>query len=100
MVVIAFVAVLVFGPDKLPELMRQAGAMLRQLRHFATNARDEIRDELGPAYADLELRDLDPREIVRRQLADAMADEPEPEQRPGQLPLAAGETPPYDLDAT
>lgn len=99
MVVIALVAVLVFGPDKLPELMRQAGAMLRQLRTFANNARDEIRDELGPEYASLELRDLDPRAIVRKQLAEAMAEEPEP-QRPGQMPLGAGERPPYDADAT
>lgn len=97
---IAFVAVLVFGPDKLPELLRQAGAVLRQVRRFATTARDEIRDELGPEYADLELRDLDPRAIVRKQIAEAMADEPDQDQRPGQLPLAAGERPPYDADAT
>lgn len=100
LVVIAFVAVLVFGPDKLPELLRQAGTLLRQLRRLATHARDEIRDELGPDYADLELRDLDPREYVRRQLAEAMAEEPESTERPGQLPLAAGERPPYDADAT
>lgn len=99
MVVIAFVAVLVFGPDKLPELMRQAGAVLQQLRRFATNARDEIRDELGPEYSSLELRDLDPRVIVRKQIAEAMAEEPEPK-RPGQMPLGAGEMPPYDADAT
>ena len=78
--VIAFVAVLVFGPDKLPDFARQAGRMARQLRQFAHDARDELREELGPDYADLDLRDLDPRNGVR--------------------PLAAGERPPYDVDAT
>lgn len=102
LLVIAFVAILVFGPDKLPELARQAGNMLRQLRTLATNARDEIRDELGPEYADLELADLDPRAIVRRHINEALAEEAprQPARRPGQLPLPTGERPPYDADAT
>jgi sec-independent protein translocase protein TatB len=103
LVVIAFLAVLVFGPDKLPELARQAGQMLRKLRQFANNARDELRSELGPEFADLELTDLDPRVIVRKHIAEAMAEdedeEPEP-QKPLPVPLEAGERPPYDVDAT
>lgn len=105
--VIALVAVLVFGPDKLPELARQAGQMVRQVRRMANNARDELRAELGPEYADLELRDLDPREIVRRHIAEALEDDEEdeddrPARRPrrGQRPLDDGEIPPYDADAT
>ena len=72
--VIAFVAVLVFGPDKLPDLARQAGQMVRKARDLANNARDELRAELGPEYADLELRDLDPRTIVRKHIVEAMED--------------------------
>ena len=83
------------------------GAM-RTLAPLPANARDELRSELGPEYADLELTDLDPRAIVRKHIAEAMAeldeledsiraDEPEPER---QRPLEVGETPPYDLDAT
>jgi sec-independent protein translocase protein TatB len=96
--VIAFVAVLVFGPDKLPELARQAGVMARRARALATSARDELRSELGPEYADLELTDLDPRTIVRRHVMEAMADEDERPARPE--PLAEGQRPPYDVDAT
>jgi sec-independent protein translocase protein TatB len=73
--VIAFVAVIVFGPDKLPDLARQAGRFLRSMRGFATSARDELRSELGPEFADLEIRDLDPREIVRKHIVEAMEDE-------------------------
>ena len=103
--VIAFVAVLVFGPDKLPELARQAGRMARQLRGFANSARDELRSELGPEYADLQLRDLDPRVAVRKQIMEAMAeideeDDDRPKPRPGQMPLLEGEAPPYDNEAT
>ncbi len=103
LVVIAFVAIFVFGPDKLPELAKQAGAVLRKARDFANAARDELRDELGPEYADLELRDLDPRTIVRKHIVEAMEDAGEEETRPrrrGLRPLEAGELPPYDADAT
>lgn len=100
--VIAFVAVLVVGPEKLPDLARQAGRMLRQLRNLANVARDELREELGPEYADLELRDLDPREIVRKHVLEAMEedDESPAPSRPREKPLKAGELPPYDIEAT
>lgn len=100
--VIALVAVFVFGPDRLPDLARQAGRMARQLRHLANNARDELRAELGPEYSDLELRDLDPREIVRRHIAEALDEDDEPVRptRRGLRPLGDGELPPYDADAT
>jgi sec-independent protein translocase protein TatB len=100
--VIAFVAVFVFGPDRLPELARQAGQFLRKARQFANAARDEIREELGPEYSDLELRDLDPRTIVRKHVLEAMesAEEDARPRRRGLRPLAEGETPPYDVDAT
>ena len=77
--VIAFIAVLVFGPDKLPDLARQAGQMVRKVTQMANTARDELRAELGPEYADLELRDLDPRAIVRRHITEAMDDDDDDE---------------------
>ena len=102
MALIAFVAVIVFGPDRLPDLAKQAGQMVRKARQFANAARDELRDELGPEYADLELRDLDPRTIVRKHIIEAMEDAEEDARpkRTGLRPLGEGETPPYDLEAT
>jgi len=107
LVVIAFVAVVVFGPDKLPELAKQAGQWLRVARRFALQARDDLRSELGPEYADLELRDLDPRTIVRKHIVEAMndvddedRDDDRPKRRKQPTPLAEGEVPPYDVEAT
>lgn len=108
MAVIVVIAVIVFGPDRLPDFARQAGRMLRQLRQLSNAARDDIRKELGPDFADFELTDLDPRQAVRKHLLEAW-DEPESpsprdtdalRQAPAQPPLAAGERPPYDPDAT
>ena len=102
--VIAVIAVLVFGPDKLPDLAKQAGQMVRKIRDFANAARDELREELGPDYADLELRDLDPREIVRKTIREALEDDEEAPPRKPRLTkptvLAEGEAPPFDDDAT
>lgn len=108
MAVIIVVALLVFGPDRLPEFARQAGRIVRQIKKFSDNARDDIRAELGPDFADFQLTDLDPRRAVRKYMQDAWdeadAESPngtKPEDlRPGLRPLAKGERPPYDADAT
>lgn len=103
LMVIVVVAVVVFGPDRLPDFARQAGRFVRQVRRFTQSARDDIRTELGPGYADFELTDLDPRRAMRKYIQDAW-DESEdggPEEpRAGHRPLEDGELPPYDSDAT
>lgn len=101
LMVIAFVALLVLGPDRLPGVAKQAGQMVRKLRAFADTARDELRSELGPEFADLELRDLDPRRVVRKHIDEALRDADDKESvGDGLRPLAAGEQPPFDSDAT
>lgn len=72
--VIAIVAIFVFGPDRLPELASQAARFVRLLKGFTDSARDQLREELGPDYADLELRDLDPRAFIRAQIAEVLAE--------------------------
>ncbi|QIK75619.1 sec-independent translocase [Nocardioides piscis] len=96
---IAFVAIIAFGPDRLPVLAKQAGVMIRKAKAMANSARDELREELGPDYADLQLRDLDPRNIVRRHIIEAMED-PDPGPPTGGAVLLEGQLPPYDVDAT
>ena len=100
--VIGVVALLVFGPDRLPEFARQAGRMVRQVRTMARQARDDIRTELGPEYADFELTDLDPRRAIRKHIMEAWDedDEPATRRKPPAPPLRDGERPPYDHEAT
>lgn len=99
--VLAFIAVLVMGPDRMPDLARQAGRMVRQLRQMAHQARDDLREELGPEYADLELRDLDPRTIVRKHINEAMVAIDNESRVPATRDvLPPGARPPYDVEAT
>jgi len=41
------VALLVFGPDKLPEIARQVGKVHRDFRRFQASLNDEVRGVLG-----------------------------------------------------
>jgi sec-independent protein translocase protein TatB len=65
---LAVVALVVVGPEKLPRYAADAARMLRQVRKMASEARDEVTRELGPELKDLDLSDLDPRQLVRKHL--------------------------------
>ena len=94
-------AVLVFGPDKLPEFGRQAGRLVRQLRNLARNAQTELRNELGPEYSDLRIADLDPRQVIRRHIQEALDEDDSPSGTATKAAqLREGELPPYDAEAT
>ena len=88
-------ALFVFGPERLPGIAADAGKMLRKLRTALTTMTAELREELGPEVADLDLRSLDPREIVRKNLFEDAADD-----TPVRRALAPGEAPPWDPDTT
>jgi len=66
LIVLAVIGLIVLGPDRLPDLARDAARMLRNLREMATGARQQLRDELGPEFADVDLRNLNPRTAVQR----------------------------------
>lgn len=66
LVILGIVAVIVLGPDRLPGLARDAARMLKTLRELATGARTQLRDELGPEFADMDLRNFNPRTALQR----------------------------------
>jgi len=99
---LAIVGLVIFGPDRLPKVISDAARALRELRKMARGAADDIKAELGPEMADLDLASLHPRRLVSSFLDDdpdpgVPAPLPEPVPAEG---LEPGETPPYDLDAT
>lgn len=68
--VLGVLAVIIFGPEKLPEVARKAARVLNYLRNIANDAQGRLRQELGPEFADLELTDLNPRTFVNKHLRD------------------------------
>ena len=77
--VIAFFGVVLLGPDKLPDLARQLAHGIKTVKRMGDSVRDDLRSSLGDDYADLELRDLNPRELIRRQVEEALAERDEDE---------------------
>ncbi|MFG3408175.1 sec-independent translocase [Streptomyces sp. NPDC048142] len=67
-------AVLVFGPDKLPKLIQDVTRTVRKIREFSDSAKEDIRSELGPQFKDFEFEDLNPKTFVRKQLMDGNDD--------------------------
>ncbi|MFL6113449.1 MAG: sec-independent translocase [Catenulispora sp.] len=59
-------AVMLFGPDKLPGAVQGLARTLRQFREFTRNAQEDLKKELGPEFQDLELTDLHPKNFVRK----------------------------------
>ncbi|RCG18668.1 translocase [Sphaerisporangium album] len=110
------IALLVFGPDKLPGAAAQAGRMLRQVRQMANNARSDLQDNLGPEFANFDPTDLHPKNFVRKHLLQDLEDDwkrpaadvddpPSSYDEPYAMAgaggeLAYGEIPPYDSEAT
>ncbi|HEY3736249.1 MAG TPA: sec-independent translocase [Jatrophihabitans sp.] len=107
LLVLAVIGLIVMGPERLPQLARDAARMLRTLREMANGARTQLRDELGPEFADVDFRNLNPRTAITRAVLgdtdtsdlnpanffrDVMKDEPPVDtdaSRPAQGPLAS-----------
>ncbi|MDO4411546.1 sec-independent translocase [Cutibacterium sp.] len=73
--VLILIAVLMFGPDKVPEMARKAARVYHYLRNIANNTRDQLRSELGPKFADLDYQDLKPQNFVRKYVLDDLQDD-------------------------
>jgi sec-independent protein translocase protein TatB len=110
----------ILGPERLPSAAAWVGRTVRQVKEYATGAREQLRGEFGPEFDELRkpleelrsLRDLNPRTAVQRSLFD---DSPPVEKPNGHAPgpsltkptpprapepLARNERPPIDPDAT
>ena len=106
LLVLAVIALVVFGPNELPKIASKAGQALRDLRKIAEGAKNDLREGLGPEFADFDLDDLNPKRFVQKHLLDdlngdsAVRGAAPPARANGTTLLAPGERPPFDPDAT
>ena len=78
LLVIMAIGLIVVGPERLPKYAEDAGRLLRQLRRLAEDASVDLKAELGPEMADLnlsDLRDMHPRRMVQKYLFEDLEDE-------------------------
>lgn len=116
LLVLAVLAVVILGPEKLPEYAAQLARLVKELRRMATGAKEQLREEVGDDIADLDWRKLDPRQYdPRKIIKDALLEDfedavaavketPAIAQRPVAItrstPLAPHEPAPFDNEAT
>jgi sec-independent protein translocase protein TatB len=130
LLVLALVGLFVLGPERLPQGAAWLGKTVRQVREYATGAREQIRSEIGPEFDELKkpldelrsVRNFNPRTAVTKHLLDGEnpfeefkknssplngsaptstnGSAPASAPKPVERPLSPGERPPYDTDAT
>lgn len=120
--IVLVLAMLVIGPDKLPEYVQKLREGITKAREMADGARSQLKDQMGPEFEDINWRQYDPRQYDPRAIVrQALFDEPRPEDpaaaqtMPDRTPDHVPETPaqpeyltrfdpdratPWDIDAT
>lgn len=90
-VLLVFLAIVVLGPRRLPHYAARLAQLVRQVRDLAEGAKGQIREELGPAFDDIDWRQLDPRQYDPRRIVREALQEPGPgrEDPPDDRPAAS-----------
>ncbi|GLY68316.1 Sec-independent protein translocase protein TatB [Amycolatopsis taiwanensis] len=121
--VLVVAGLFILGPERLPGAAAWLGQSVRKVREFASGARQQLKDEMGPEFDDFrkpledlrQLRNFDPKRAITQHLFDGDSDplglngtsggstKPNgyptaPAAKPE--PLKPGEKPPVDPDAT
>ncbi|WP_313817363.1 twin-arginine translocase TatA/TatE family subunit [Citricoccus sp.] len=75
LIILALLAVLILGPEKLPEYARKLTEWIRNLRRMAEGAKTQFREETGTDFDEIDWKKYDPRQYdPRRIIKDALAD--------------------------
>ena len=108
-------AMVLIGPERLPEYVAKMRTYIRQARDMANGAKGNLKDQLGPEFDDIDWRHYDPRQYdPRKIIRDALLDDddektaPEPPHPEHDKAAAAHNyrhpdpnlDSPYDSDAT
>ena len=84
---LAILALILVGPDRLPSVAVEAAKLIKKLRGYAVTATDQIKDSLGPGYENLRPEDLHPKTFIKKQLDEALKDEPKRQKINGKVKI-------------
>src|SRR5689334_16508866 len=101
-------AVVILGPERLPEYAAKLGRLVRQARAMAEGAKGQLREQMVPEFDDIDCRQYDPRQYDPRRIVREALLDPNPVADDGASPTFAASTgaydatkpTPYDDDAT
>ena len=56
---------ILIGPDRMPNVAADAARFLVKLKNMAQSATNELKENLGPGYEDLQVKDLHPKLLLK-----------------------------------
>ena len=107
-IILLLVAVFVIGPDRMPEYARQLAKLVRQVRGMADAAKEQLREQMGSDFDDVDWKQYDPRQYdPRRIVREALMDDGPADGQPGEVKgqssvnrRDSNRATPYDEDST
>jgi sec-independent protein translocase protein TatB len=107
-VILIVLAVVILGPERLPEYAAKLGRLVRQARMFAEGAKGQLREQMGPEFDDINWRQYDPRQYDPRRIVREALMDPSPMEQDVATGAAASasrvydpaQPTPFDFDAT
>ena len=72
---LAILAMILIGPERLPSLAVDAAKFVKRIREMASKATEELKDNLGPGFEDLNPTDLNPKSFIKKQLSSVLDDD-------------------------
>ena len=71
---LAILAMILIGPERLPNFAVDAAKFVKRIREMASKATEELKENLGPGFENLDIADLNPKTFIRKQM-DSVLDE-------------------------
>ena len=105
-VLLIVIAIVVLGPERMPEYAAKLARLVKQARAMADNARGQLREQMGPEFDDIDWRQYDPRQYdPRRIVREALMEPATPRKAPPAVippepEIDPSRPTPFDSDAT
>jgi len=64
--------IILIGPDRMPNVAADFARLLIKLKNLAQNATNELKENLGPGYEDLQVKDLHPKAFIKKHIGDVI----------------------------
>ncbi len=66
------IGIILIGPDRMPNIAADVARFLIKAKNMAQNATNELKDNLGPGYEDLQVKDLHPKTFIKKHIGDVI----------------------------
>jgi len=98
LLVIGVIALFLIGPEKLPDYATRLARFVRTARRMIDDAKERVKEEMGPDFDEEEWRRLDPRQydprrIIRDALLEPLDEDDAGEQEPEPEPVEVVQEP-------